>query len=170
MQCPSSQKCSGQLEVKKYENHDIDECNKCHGVWLDQPELIGIINKRDEQFSLMQESNILSQAKAGLSAKAGQVLCPKCNAAMKSFNYDYSSGVAIENCPNEHGFWLDKGELEKIQIHAEHWEKEIKKRQANLSIKMSSIELEENRKEFLKEQSISESVYSLFESIKNKLL
>lgn len=44
LQCP---KCDGKLIVNKYENIEIDTCNKCHGVWLDAGELAQIVNKSE---------------------------------------------------------------------------------------------------------------------------
>ena len=46
--------------------------------------------------------------------------CPRCAKMLYSVNYAYSSGIIIDKC-SEHGVWLDKGELENIQINAEHW-------------------------------------------------
>ena len=44
LQCP---KCDGNLIVNKFENIEIDTCNKCHGVWLDAGELAQIVNKSE---------------------------------------------------------------------------------------------------------------------------
>ena len=41
---------------------------------------------------------------------------------MLRFNYQYSSGIFIDRC-EQHGVWLDAGELKKIQIFAEDLER-----------------------------------------------
>ncbi len=169
MECVNKEVCKGQLLVKKYENIQIDECNTCHGVWLDAPELFQIISKREETFSQAETKNVLQESGSKKIITKRQLSCLKCGESLVHFNYDYSSGVIIEACPKQHGFWLDKGELEKVQIHAEHWETEITKRKSELKTKMNQIEIDEVRKEMLKDASLSEKSYLLFEKIKNFL-
>jgi len=48
--------------------------------------------------------------------------CPKCQVPMKEFEYA-GSGVMIDKCPKGCGFWLDEGELNKVQIMMEYYEK-----------------------------------------------
>ncbi len=46
---------------------------------------------------------------------------------MAPINYDYSSGIILDRCPQGHGLWLDGGELEKVQIVREQSEDEFEK-------------------------------------------
>jgi Zn-finger nucleic acid-binding protein len=48
--------------------------------------------------------------------------CPKCNGVMHPVNYSYSSGIIIDRCA-DHGIWLDRGELDKVQLSRETWAK-----------------------------------------------
>ncbi|MBK8393697.1 MAG: zf-TFIIB domain-containing protein [Leptospiraceae bacterium] len=63
---------------------------------------------------------------------------------MQHINYQYSSGIMIDRCNLNHGVWLDKDELEKIQVFVERWEvnSEVdeKYKQVLLSIKAESKE------------------------------
>lgn len=43
--CP---KCDGKLETGKFENVQIDVCNKCGGVWLDAGEMQQITQKDNQ--------------------------------------------------------------------------------------------------------------------------
>jgi Zn-finger nucleic acid-binding protein len=45
---------------------------------------------------------------------------------MHPVNYSYSSGIIIDRCA-DHGLWLDRGELEKVQINREAWAKKAEK-------------------------------------------
>ena len=42
-------------------------------------------------------------------------------------NYSYDSGVVINVCA-DHGVWLDKGELERIEAYRDHWSQEAIRR------------------------------------------
>jgi Zn-finger nucleic acid-binding protein len=52
---------------------------------------------------------------------------------MRPTNYNYSSGIIIDSCPNGHGVWLDNLELEKVQANGEHWTKQAVKHSAEWS-------------------------------------
>ncbi len=120
MDCP---KCSGAaLSAKIYEGIEIDVCAKCHGVWLDEDELIQIVRHEEESFSDELVHSTISDAFNGVPKKELEedVHCPKCSKAMRPVNYDYRSGIVIDRCA-EHGIWLDGKELDKVQAHAEHW-------------------------------------------------
>lgn len=122
MDCP---RCKVNMEVNTYEGVEIDRCHKCNGTWLDATEITKIIDIRDELFSkeliketLSTATNIVSDAD-----KKKAINCPKCSETMSITNYNLSSGIIIDRCKNSHGIWLDQMELEKIQIHMEHWDK-----------------------------------------------
>jgi Zn-finger nucleic acid-binding protein len=106
----------------------VDVCLSC-GVWLDTGELERIIAAREKTFTQAQIEETFRANSAGLppGEKAGQAACPKCGAAMDTFNYNYSTGIILDSCPQGHGAWLDKGELERVQIHMEHWDREAPK-------------------------------------------
>ncbi|MBL6988933.1 MAG: zf-TFIIB domain-containing protein [Bacteriovoracaceae bacterium] len=129
MECP---KCAGELNIQTYEGIEIDRCSSCDGTWLDRGELTKIIETKEETFSegLIQET--LTTACAGVPKDEIRTLvkCPKCSKAMTAVNYDYSSGIIIDSCPEGHGVWLDKDELKKVQLHREHWEKEASEHQS----------------------------------------
>ena len=121
MICP---KCTKPLEEKHYEGVEIDICNTCLGVWLDVGEITHIIETEEESFTSELIGKTVSNTFAGIPCeeKDNVVECPRCHKAMKSVNYNYSSGILIDTC-SVHGVWLDHGELEKIQIVQEDWKK-----------------------------------------------
>ena len=52
--------------------------------------------------------------------KAQQAIrCPLCNIEMESREYAHCSQIQIDVCPDCHGIWLDKGELEELEIFFE---------------------------------------------------
>jgi len=123
MKCP---RCLVQLKAKSYEQIAVDQCGSCQGVWLDLGELELINRNEDETFTAGLIVDTLRTASPGVSEQEvnSTELCPKCSKAMNPINFNYSSGVVIDICPSKHGLWFDHQELEKVQIHWEHWEKQ----------------------------------------------
>lgn len=124
MNCP---KCSGVFETKSYEGVEVDICSTCSGVWLDRGELTQIISRLDESFSPSLIKSTIDAGFAGVpkSEKDQKVQCPHCKIPMNSVNYNYGSGIIIDKC-DDHGIWLDKGELEGIQIIREKGQDNLK--------------------------------------------
>jgi Zn-finger nucleic acid-binding protein len=96
------------------EGHDvieIDVCPSCHGVWLDAAELAKI----DDNFFVDVEK--MELLKATPAAEDQRLLCPRC-AGVKVLEKVHPRGhkeLVIDKCPTCRGFWLDRGELEKLQ-------------------------------------------------------
>lgn len=128
MRCPRCATSRPQeLKPEQYEGVTIDRCPACAGAWLDLGELERINKTIGEQFDPATVASA-TQTSTGvpLSEQQSQERCPRCHAAMSPVNFNYSSGVVIDSCPARHGLWLDGHELEKIQAHWEHWEKQKK--------------------------------------------
>lgn len=114
------------LQPEFYEGVELDRCPGCKGVWLDDKELVKILTNKEETFSKELIDQTLKAAFEGITEqeKKTKEHCPKCATEMHPVNYNYSSGIVIDRCPNSHGVWLDFSELEKVQAHGEHWAKE----------------------------------------------
>ncbi len=120
MNCP---KCEAELKHETYEKVQIDRCPKCRGTWLDEGELIAIVDTKEEKFSAHLIEEAINTAFTGVpeDEKRSVERCPKCSKAMQAVNYAYNSGVVIDRCPDSHGVWLDGTELEKVQALREKW-------------------------------------------------
>lgn len=120
--CPRCHTTS--FDQKAYEGVEIDQCRTCQGIWLDEGELITIIEEREKTFSREFCNEVIKRQRAGIPQDEikTQVACAVCGKAMRPNNYNYNSGVIIDFCPSNHGVWLDHLELEKIQAHKEEWE------------------------------------------------
>jgi Zn-finger nucleic acid-binding protein len=116
--CPQ---CGIKLMEEKYEGVPIDVCGKCSGVWLDRGELYEIIQKREKTFTEQEKGEVAPQVHK--QGKPHQMYpeadCCVCGETMNRFTYGGTSGIIIDRCRAGHGLWLDKGELEKIQIYIE---------------------------------------------------
>lgn len=125
MKCPRC-KTENSFSQQIYEGTEIDKCNTCNGVWLDEGELIKIVQTKEETFDDQIISDTITLAFKGVPQEEARSIenCPKCGKALKAINYSYSSGIIIDRCPDSHGVWLDHQELEKVQAFKEHWDKE----------------------------------------------
>jgi len=126
MNCPRCK--TTQLREITYEGVKIDTCENCQGEWLDAGELKSINDAREVKFS-PQEIELVDGIDSSASIKEGELaqdlLCPHCNVEMRQFNYASTSGIVIDKCPTCQGHWLDKSELENIQILVEEWETKL---------------------------------------------
>ena len=115
MVCPS---CKVEMEQRKYEGVTVDRCSQCEGVWLDYGELRLIATIQERKFT---EEELDAAMKAdSRKREESPVLCPKCDRPMEKRE---SHDTIVDMCPQGHGVWLDKGELERIQIVRERLEK-----------------------------------------------
>jgi len=119
--CPN---CAAPMTRETYEGAGVDRCASCGGVWLGQDEMGLIVQRREEDFSTEVVKEARGRAKKGASRiapeeRARNLPCPVCARKMLPSVYNYSSGIVINRCPYDHGIYLDKGELELVQAHAE---------------------------------------------------
>lgn len=103
MKCP---RCDKELNQKViYRDIEVDTCPQCQGTWLEFEELDQLedtVFDRDE----LKGTTVFDTWPTGLS-------CPECRQEMKGFNYRYYD-LKLDYCVKEHGFWLDKGEEERV--------------------------------------------------------
>lgn len=102
MKCPN---CDNELIPAKYKDLDLDKCPGCAGMWFDLKELDDL---EDTAFSDDESKGSLVWDK-----KQSERKCPKCNKEMVKFNYRLDN-LELEYCEDMHGYWLDKGEEERV--------------------------------------------------------
>ncbi|GMQ91496.1 MAG: hypothetical protein BMS9Abin11_0805 [Gammaproteobacteria bacterium] len=120
MHCPID---NNELEKQTYEaDIEIDVCPRCAGIWLDRGELEAIEETIENDYieELEKFPDYVGNAYTmALQKKAAEITCPDCNTAMERKEYAYTSQIMIDKCPKCHGIWLDKGELEALEIFFE---------------------------------------------------
>ena len=122
MKCP---RCKSSLKTIEYEGIRIETCGTCEGEWLDADELGHIVQAREVRFDENERRAIAAATKitgVKLEDVDDDLICPKCSGQTDPINYGGDSGIIIERCTGCGGFWLDGGELEKIQMMVEGWE------------------------------------------------
>ncbi|KKP87225.1 MAG: hypothetical protein UR89_C0004G0014 [Candidatus Roizmanbacteria bacterium GW2011_GWA2_35_8] len=103
MKCPN---CDGKLELNKYQGIEVEQCQKCKGMWFESHEvdlLEDTVFDQDE-FKGTMITNV----------KESEKNCPKCEQKMKRFNYRFED-LELDFCANGDGYWLDKNEENRIE-------------------------------------------------------
>jgi Zn-finger nucleic acid-binding protein len=121
MNCPN---CKRPLKLTSYEGIGIETCEACGGAWLDAPELGKIVALRQVKFSENERQSIAKAAAIRgvvLSSVDRNLVCPKCGGTTDPVNFGGDTGIIIDRCTKCQGMWLDKGELEKIELLVEGW-------------------------------------------------
>lgn len=138
MDCP---KCGIPFIMDLYEGVEIDQCSQCGGTWLDEGELTTIVHIQEERFSPELIRDTLDYTFEGIPQEEQEstVACPVCLSNMYPVNYAFSSGVIINRCSKNHGIWLDRDELEKVQIYMEDQAKALKRTEAQWSSLVNSV-------------------------------
>jgi Zn-finger nucleic acid-binding protein len=90
---------------------EIDECNKCKGIWFEDDELRKAKDSTDSDLNWMDFE--IWKHKDKFQARARNLACPQCNQTLVTVNYA-DTGVEIDYCPECKGTWLDKGEFKKV--------------------------------------------------------
>jgi Zn-finger nucleic acid-binding protein len=125
MNCPRDKQ---ELEPATYESHiTVHKCPCCGGMWLDKGELEEIeeIVGNDYTRELSRIPDFIGNAfEMAKQLNSRDISCPACGSLTESTEYAYCSQVVIDRCPGCGGIWLDKGELEAIEIFYEKSRKE----------------------------------------------
>jgi Zn-finger nucleic acid-binding protein len=95
------------LEESREHDIQIDRCPRCRGAWYDEDELalLEATVARDED---------ARRGTIEYSIREGVLACPVCGQPLQAFNYR-AYNLELDACKQEHGFWLDAGEAERVR-------------------------------------------------------
>ena len=109
LKCPD---CNSVLRAVYYEGVRVYLCLKCQSFFLKPKELKRIQDTHEVEISIdMTPPSRLGDNKSRI--------CPACDIGMKKKKYGKVSSTIIDLCEKCNGIWLDKGELERIQLDYE---------------------------------------------------
>jgi len=103
--------CNIELTKKMVGNVEVDECEKCKGMWFEDDELRKAKDLTDENLNWMDFE--IWKHEHLFKTKSTDLPCPQCNKALVYINYA-DTDVEIDYCPTCKGTWLEKGEFKKI--------------------------------------------------------
>lgn len=116
MDCP---RCHLMLRRTDYEGVEVDMCDNCWGIWLDEGEMEAVIDSREMTFSDAERKQFLN-ARSSLPpmGPSDPIDCPSCGKPMDVLTSDVGLNITIDRCIY-HGIWLDSGEIKAVQAVAE---------------------------------------------------
>ncbi|MEW6278558.1 MAG: zf-TFIIB domain-containing protein [Candidatus Eremiobacterota bacterium] len=115
MNCP---RCSVPLHTVEVHQVQVDLCSQCEGSWYDIAELGRMFAVPDRE---MKASELV---KPGAPVDLEKpIACPRCGQEMERNRYLSGCPVLVDRC-EEHGIWLDGGELSTL---LNHMAQEVKK-------------------------------------------
>jgi Zn-finger nucleic acid-binding protein len=111
------------LAESDYEGQHVHFCNTCWGYWLTREQLDQITDGVSYRFGKGEAKSIKETLRFhGDADRHGSeqdaVSCPVCGAKLKRKEYAPSCPVQIDEC-DEHGIWLDTGEIKDLQVFIE---------------------------------------------------
>ena len=109
MLCPV---CNDDMLILEYDNVEIDYCNDCSGIWLDEGELELLLGSFDNDSPVIK-----ALTEKVTSPRKTDRRCPVCDKNMLLVDIsvaDNPAAVEIDKCPRNHGLWFDNGELQQI--------------------------------------------------------
>lgn len=105
MNCPS---CRVPLIILELDQVEVDFCTTCSGVWLDSGELEILLSETEGKDA------VFGSFTADVKSEEKPVRCPACSKRMVKVRYGTEQPVVLDRCPNGHGLWFDRGELEAV--------------------------------------------------------
>jgi Zn-finger nucleic acid-binding protein len=105
LECPRD---SSPLDTGQEYGIEVDRCPTCRGAWYDQAELAlleaTVAGEEDHRRGMIDYAK-----------RESELRCPKCSREMRAFNYR-AYNLELDACPDEHGFWLDVGEADRVRV------------------------------------------------------
>ena len=111
MMCPV---CNEAMVAYEWEGIEIDGCSLCGGVWLDAGEVEVIAELAGVDPGAVSEA--LAQAKGLAHAKRR---CPRCRETLRTVPVGAGHAVELDACPEQHGLWFDRGEVQAFVVSFE---------------------------------------------------
>ncbi|HEY8038567.1 MAG TPA: zf-TFIIB domain-containing protein [Polyangiaceae bacterium] len=117
MRCPRD---GTELVTRVYEaDVEIDECPLCKGKFLDHGELESIqsaVEKDAPRKARLDVDTVRDEFEAEAGETQPLVDCPRCGKQMERRRYGLGSMTVIDACVDGDGLWLDRGELEELEL------------------------------------------------------
>lgn len=118
--CPS---CEGILAARAIGETPVEECPRCHGLWISSERFNALVNRVVEAQKAQPGSGLgltgtRRPARSTFSATVAYRRCPDCEGIMQRRNFGKRSGVIVDVC-GKHGVWLDADELEAVAAFIE---------------------------------------------------
>jgi len=104
--------------MKEVEVHgvNVDFCTQCEGSWFDVGELSDMFALTTRELKHSELAPTREAGGAGAVDLEGEIHCPRCGETMDRGPHFSDCSVVVDKC-EEHGVWLDDGELGALLDH-----------------------------------------------------
>lgn len=92
----------------------VHSCPDCGGELVEELRLKGLERHADPAWTDHQKDDLCRLADQSNDLR--QVLCPRCSRVMRKSLFRGYAHLQVDQCPECRAYWLDRGELEKMQI------------------------------------------------------
>lgn len=114
--------CKGTIVPIKTNNIEIFRCKKCKGFWIKSGDLNRLIKHKSGDIEFSSIDHHMHKDTHGI------MKCIFCeDSAMIKSNFIEYSDIILDYCEICGAFWIDNGEVDKMQDYIERIEKEDKK-------------------------------------------
>lgn len=113
------------LRELEYEGVVVRTCPACGGELVPGDALAHIVRTRHEIFSDAERTALADRtpiAGVPIEHTQRQLRSPLTGEPMRVINYAGDSGIFVDRCPTTGAIWLDRDELERIQVLMESWQ------------------------------------------------
>ena len=107
--CP---RCRIEMHPVSIGETDVQECERCSGLWVDVPSFEKICADREDQAAVLGAASPAPVNAVNESRKVRYSPCPTCEQLMNRINFG-RAGVVVDICKG-HGIWFDRDELTRI--------------------------------------------------------
>ncbi|MBN1376304.1 MAG: zf-TFIIB domain-containing protein [Dehalococcoidia bacterium] len=91
---------------------ELEQCDKCGGIWFDESELFMARQGEAEKIEVMNAEILRNHT----IIEAATRYCPRDNTVLQQFTDKYfPQDIILERCPSCHGIWLNRGTFTKYQ-------------------------------------------------------
>ena len=108
--CPECQK---PMKTENFHGVEIDVCPEGAGIWFDADELREML-AADPLAMAVVEDRYLPHVEQHRT-HPGALHCPNCDGVLHGYRYQYNSPIELDACDDCGGFWVQDGELHKMQ-------------------------------------------------------
>lgn len=108
--CPECQK---PMKTETYHGVELDICPTGAGIWFDADELRELLTEDPLAMGII-EDRFLPRIEH-VRTQQGILHCPNCDGLLHGYRYQYNSPVELDACDACGGFWVQDGELHKMQ-------------------------------------------------------
>jgi len=110
------------MSSRSYEGKPIEQCSNCLGHWVVKAKLQHVVLTRILRFDAhlaVQLAKTPANRAISMAETSRKLACPTCNVELTPRKFADDTPIVINRCVGCEGTWLDRHELEQVQMIVE---------------------------------------------------